>query len=427
MEAPRRAEGARAWLPDAAGPPQQLSEVSLEDSPRQATGFPEVDRVLGGGLVPGSLVLMAGEPGIGKSTLLLQLAQARTQDGAKVLYVSGEESERQVRLRAQRLKLSGGGVFFVAETALEGVLEHLESTRPGLGIVDSVQTLHVGDLPSGPGTVAQVRECTRRLMGWAKSRRVPLLIAGHVTKDGTVAGPRVLEHMVDVVLYLEGESLSAYRLLRSAKNRFGPTSEVGVFQMGSEGLTEVPDPSRALLSERTEQAVGSAIVPTLEGSRPLLVEVQALTSPSVLAAPRRVANGVDYRRLLMLAAVLSQRAGLRLANQDIIVSVAGGLSVSEPASDLAVSLAIASSYRNAPIRPGLAAVGEVVLSGEVRAVSQLERRLQEASRLGFSGCLVPSSSLKAFKGDDGMRLEGVSTLRQAIQASLPSRRSRREE
>jgi len=401
--------------------------VSLEDSPRRAAGFPEVDRVLGGGLVPGSLVLMAGEPGIGKSTLLLQLAQAQAQDGEKVLYISGEESERQVRLRAQRLNLSGGGVFFVAETALERVVEHLESARPGLGIVDSIQALYVGDLPSGPGTVAQVRECVRRLMGWAKSRRVPLLIAGHVTKDGTLAGPRVLEHMVDVVLYLEGESLSAHRLLRSAKNRFGPTSEVGVFQMGSEGLTEVADPSRALLSERTEQAVGSAIVPTLEGSRPLVVEVQALTSPSVLAAPRRVANGVDYRRLLMLAAVLSQRAGLRLGSQDIIVNVAGGLRVSEPASDLAVSLAIASSYRNTPLRPGLAALGEVVLSGEIRAVSQLERRLQEASRLGFSRCLVPSSSLKALKGDGGIRLEGVTTLREAIQASLPRRKRQGEE
>ena len=427
VEAPSRRPRHKGYqMPVEAAVPQELSHVSLEGSPRGSTGFEEMDRVLGGGLVPGSLVLMAGEPGIGKSTLLLQVAQAHARDGGKAIYVSGEESDRQVRLRAQRLGLSGESVFFVAETDLDTVLQHLEATRPTLGIVDSIQALYTSGLPSGPGSVAQVRECTLKLMEWAKSRRTPLLIAGHVTKDGTLAGPRVLEHIVDVVLYMEGERMGTYRLLRSVKNRFGSTNEVGVFHMGAHGLEEVADPSRTLLSERREQAVGSAIVPALEGSRPLMMEIQALTSPSLLAAPRRVANGVDHRRLLMLAAVLSQRAGLRLGNQDIIVNVVGGFSVSEPASDLAISLAIASSYRNVPLGSETVCLGEVGLSGEVRSVSQLERRLEEASRLGFSRCLTSTSSAKTLKGKDDMRVEEVADLRQAIQRALPVRRRKAE-
>jgi DNA repair protein RadA/Sms len=400
--------------------------VSLEDSPRGSTGFGETDRVLGGGLVPGSLVLMVGEPGIGKSTLLLQMAQAHAHNGGKVMYVSGEESDRQVRLRSQRLGLSGEDVFFVAETDLDIVLQQLEATRPALGIIDSIQALYTSGLPSGPGSVAQVRECTLKLMEWAKSRRTPLLIAGHVTKDGTLAGPRVLEHIVDVVLYMEGERMGTYRLLRSVKNRFGSTNEVGVFHMGAHGLEEVADPSRILLSERSEKAVGSTIVPILEGSRPLMVEIQALTSPSLLAAPRRVANGVDHRRLLMLASVLSQRAGMRLGNQDIIVNVVGGISVSEPASDLAVALAIASSYRNVPMGGDTVCLGEIGLSGEVRSVSQVERRIEEASRLSFTRCLVSASSAKALKGKGGIRVEEVANLGQAIQMALPVRRRKAE-
>ncbi len=423
VEAPSRTTGRRgSKLTIEASTPKDLSKVSLEDSPRSSTGFDEMDRVLGGGLVPGSLVLMAGEPGIGKSTLLIQMAQAQVRNGGKIMYVSGEESDRQVRLRAQRLGLSGEGILFVAETDLDAVLHHLESARPVLGIVDSIQALYSGGLPSGPGSVAQVRECTLKLMEWAKSRQVPLLIAGHVTKDGTLAGPRVLEHIVDVVLYMEGERMGAYRLLRSVKNRFGSTNEVGVFHMGARGLEEVADPSRTLLSERTDQAVGSTIVPVLEGSRPLLVEIQALTSPSLLAAPRRVANGVDHRRLLMLAAVLSQRAGLRLGNQDIIVNVVGGISVSEPSSDLAIALAIASSYRNVPLGADTVCLGEVGLSGEVRSASQLERRLEEASRLGFSRCLASTSSANVLKRKGDIRVETIANLRQAIQKALPSRR-----
>ena len=426
VEAPPRGAARRGLGPSASvSAPQELRQVSLEDSSRSTTGFPELDRVLGGGVVAGSLVLMAGEPGIGKSTLLLQVAQA--QGGRKVLYVSGEESDRQVRLRAQRLDITGEGIFFVAETEIDQVLHHLDAAQPGLGVVDSIQALYADGLPSGPGSVAQVRECTLRLMEWAKSHRVPLLIAGHVTKDGTLAGPRVLEHIVDVVLYMEGERMGAYRLLRSVKNRFGSTNEVGVFQMGARGMEEVADPSRALLSERQRQAVGSAIVPVLEGSRPLMMEIQALTSPSMLAVPRRVANGIDYRRLLMLAAVLSQRAGLRLGNHDIIANVVGGLSVSEPASDLAVCLAIASSYRNVPLEADLVCLGEVGLSGEVRAVSQLERRLREAARLGFSRCLVSASSMDTLKGVSGLRLEAVTSLREAIQLALPARRRKGEE
>lgn len=400
---------------------QELSQVSLDATPRSATGFGELDRVLGGGLVPGSLVLMAGEPGIGKSTLLIQVAQSYALAAGKVMYVSGEESDHQVRLRAERLTLSGKNIFFVSETGLDSILECLDTARPSLGVIDSIQTLYSDQVQSGPGSIAQVRECTLRLMEWAKDGRVPLLIASHVTKDGVLAGPRILEHMVDVVLYLEGERMGPYRLVRSVKNRFGSTNEVGVFQMGARGLEEVADPSRILIAERREHAVGSVIVPVLEGSRPLLVEIQALTSPSLLAVPRRVANGIDQRRLMMLGAVLTQRAGLRLANQDVVVNVVGGLSVSEPACDLAVALSIASSFRNVPIPSDWVVIGEVGLSGEIRGAPQLDRRVAEAVRLGFSHFLVPSTGAALPPSRAGVHFHAASTLRQAIQMVLPLR------
>jgi DNA repair protein RadA/Sms len=350
---------------------------------------------------------------------MLQIADARAKQGSKVVYVSGEESDRQVRLRAERLGISGDAIYFLAETSLDRVLEDLEGVEPSLAVVDSIQTLYADNIPSGPGSVAQVRECTLRLMEWAKSRHIAMLIAGHVTKDGTLAGPRVLEHIVDVVLYIEGERMGPYRLLRGVKNRFGSTNEVGVFQLGSHGMEEVSDPSRTLISERSEDAIGSAIVPVLEGSRPLMVEIQALTFTSILAAPRRVANGVDHGRLLILAAVLSQRAGLHLSNQDVIVNVVGGFTVSEPATDLATCLAIASSYRNVPLKSGMAAFGEVGLSGEIRSVSQVERRMAEAVRLGFKRCIVPATTLHLLKGKSGIQVDGVANLRQAIQLALP--------
>jgi DNA repair protein RadA/Sms len=377
-------------------------------------------------MVPGSLVLMAGEPGVGKSTLLLQIAGYVASTGAKVLYVSGEESVHQIKLRSDRLGISGQGIYMLSETDVDEVVQHLEQSKPALAVVDSVQTLYTQDIPSGQGSVAQVRECALRLMRWAKARAVPLFIAGHVTKDGTLAGPRVLEHMVDVVLYLEGENLSTYRILRGDKNRFGSTNEVGIFQMGGNGLEEVPDPSRVLLSQRQEEALGSAIVPVLEGSRPLLVEIQALTSPSMLAVPRRIANGVDYNRLLMLAAVLSRRAGLNLSNQDIIVSVVGGLKIREPATDAAIALAISSSLRNIPLNPGMAALGEVGLSGELRTAPQLQRRLNEASRLGFRQCLLPDSARDDASSAKGIEPIYAATLSHALRQCLPRGRASQE-
>ena len=426
VEGPRGSRSTRqGWLATISEGPQELSRVSPNEQERTPLAFGELNRVLGGGVVPGSLVLMAGEPGVGKSTLLLQTAGYVASTGSKVLYVSGEESAHQIKLRSDRLGFSGQGIYLLSETDVDEVVQHLEHSRPALAIVDSVQTLYTQDIPSGQGSVAQVRECALRLMRWAKARAVPLFIAGHVTKDGTLAGPRVLEHMVDVVLHLEGETLSAYRILRGEKNRFGSTNEVGIFQMGGKGLEEVPDPSSVLLSQHRKEAIGSAIVPILEGSRPLLVEIQALTSPSILAVPRRIANGIDYNRLLMLTAVLSRRVGLNLSNQDIIVNVVGGLRIREPATDVAVALAIASSLRNAPLSPGIVGLGEVGLSGELRTVPQLQRRLNEASRLGFRRCLLPSAAGEDAGGTEGIEPVFSATLSDALQQCLPGRRASR--
>ncbi len=415
-----------SWAALESEPPQELSQINQESHPRLQLPSPELNRVLGGGLVAGSVVLLAGEPGVGKSTLLLQIAQSMAVLGRKVLYVSGEESSQQIKLRSQRLGYDGQGVFLLPETDVESVLKRLEDFRPAIVMVDSIQTLYSKEVPSGPGSVAQVRVAGLRIIRWAKIRHVPVLLAGHLTKDGSVAGPRVLEHMVDVVTYLESQEFSAYRILRNSKNRFGSTTEVGVFEMTGQGLADVPDPSRALLSQRYEHAVGAALVPVVEGSRPLLLEVQALTSPTQLPAPRRVGNGVEHNRLLMLAAVASRRAGLELSNQDIIVSVAGGFQVSEPAADLAITLALASSLRNAPIDPGLVAFGEIGLSGELRTVTQAQRRLEEAARLGFSRCLLPETALEGLSVPRGMELLPARTLRQAFGAVLKKAEVRRE-
>jgi len=405
-----------AWMGTQAEPVQELSQLDWTSHPRIELPSPELNRVLGGGLVAGSVVLLAGEPGVGKSTLLLQIAQSVASRGQKVLYVSGEESPQQVKLRSQRLGFAGEGIFL-----LYVVVDKLEEWRPALAIVDSIQTLYCRDTSSGPGSVSQVREAGLRLMRWAKLRHVPVLLAGHMTKDGALAGPRVLEHMVDVVAYLEAQDSGTLRILRGGKNRFGSTTEVGIFEMTGQGLEDVPDPSRALLSQRYDQAVGAALVPVLEGSRPLLLEVQALTSVSQLPVPRRVANGVDYNRLLMLTAVASRRAGLELAGQDIIVSVAGGFRIGEPAADLAVLLAIASSLRNDALDPGLVAFGEVGLSGELRAVPQAQRRISEAVRLGFTRCVLPETAIEGLPGTPGMELLPARTFRQALQVALDKR------
>jgi DNA repair protein RadA/Sms len=372
--------------------PQELSQVEKGDFPRFHPGFAEVNRVLGGGLVPGSLVLVGGEPGIGKSTLLLQISAMMAGNNKVVAYVSGEESINQVKLRSERLGIGGKGIYFLSEADLAAVLECLEGLSPELAIIDSIQTMYLEDVAGMPGSISQVRECTWRLGRWAKQNNVPLLITGHVTKEGAIAGPGTLEHIVDVVLYFEGEPFSNYRVLRSAKNRFGSTNEVGIFEMGDNGLIEVDNPSQVFLSAYKDGIVGSVVVPTLEGNRPLLVEIQALTTPNNFTPPRRIANGVDFNRLLLIIAVLTKRAGLKLFNQDILVNVTGGLRVNEPAVDLGIASAIASSFRDAKPISGLVALGEVGLNGELRGVSHVERRIAEAIRLGFKSCLMPRLS-----------------------------------
>jgi DNA repair protein RadA/Sms len=372
--------------------PQELSQVEKGNFPRFQLGFAEVNRVLGGGLVPGSLVLVGGEPGIGKSTLLLQISAMMAENNKVVAYISGEESINQVKLRSERLGIGGKGIYFLSESDLAAVLDCLEELSPKLAVIDSIQTMYLEDAAGMPGSISQVRECTWSLERWAKQNNVPLLIAGHVTKEGAIAGPGTLEHIVDVVLYFEGEPFSSYRVLRSVKNRFGSTHEVGIFEMSDRGLMEVGNPSQVFLSAYKDGTMGSVVVPTLEGNRPLLVEIQALTNPNNFTPPRRIANGIDFNRLMLIVAVLTKRAGLKLFNQDIIVNVTGGLRVNEPAVDLGIASAIASSFRDAKPISGLVALGEVGLNGELRGVSHIERRIVEAVRLGFKSCLMPRLS-----------------------------------
>ncbi len=401
-------------------PAQELDSVSLDDTPRLEVHFSEFNRVLGGGIVPGSLILIGGDPGIGKSTLLLQVADAMSQGKSKVLYVSGEESISQLKLRAERLGIGGENLFILPEVRIESILDQADKMAPQLVIVDSIQTAYL-EGAGAAGSISQVRECTLRLMRWAKSSGTPVFLVGHVTKEGAIAGPHVMEHMVDVVLYLEGERFSINRILRSVKNRFGSINEIGIFEMRDKGLYEVTDPSQALLAHRTDGSIGSVIVPTLEGTRPLLVEIQALTNPTSYGTPRRTANGVDFNRLVLIAAVLSRRGGITLANQDIIANVAGGIRINEPAIDLGIALAIASSFRNASINSGLVAMGEIGLSGELRHVSQLDRRIAEAANLGFKTCILPSPLPTGFSSPNGINLHPAATLIEAIKAALASR------
>jgi DNA repair protein RadA/Sms len=413
------ARQARSAMPvEAGGAPLPLTDISADGFDRIPVGGSELSRVLGGGIVPGSGVLVSGDPGIGKSTLLLELAAhiARTQ--GKVLYVSAEESARQIKMRATRLNIHESNLYVLADIHLDRILEHVAQLQPRMIVVDSIQAIYSDASTSAAGSVSQVRECAGQLLRLAKSENIPLFLVGHVTKEGSIAGPRVLEHMVDTVLYLEGERFQTYRLLRSVKNRFGSTDEVGVFEMAEVGLREVTNPSEAFLAERLPNAAGSAIAVTLEGTRPLLVEVQALTSTTSFAQPRRTANGVDFNRLLLLTAVLSKRVGFRLGDQDVFVNVVGGLRISEPAADLAVAVAIASSIKNLPVPADLAVVGEVGLSGELRSVSQLPRRLNEAAKLGFRRCLVPHSRRQPIAAPEGITVVGVRSLRQALEVTL---------
>ena len=402
--------------------PVLLRDVSVDEHPRVEFRSAEVNRVLGGGLVAGSVILVAGDPGIGKSTLLLAAAADAARRSA-VLYVSGEESAAQVKLRADRLGVEAGGLYMFPATGLSEIMGHMERLRPSLVVIDSIQTVFVEDLPSQAGSLAQIRECARRLTQWAKSSGSSVVMTGHVTKGGDIAGPRILEHVVDVVLYLEGDPVNAFRLLRSVKNRFGSTNEVGVFEMTESGLQDVRDPSAHLLSQHMAGSIGSVVVPAIEGTRVLLVEVQALTNPSMLPTPRRVASGVDYSRLLLVCAVLTRRAGISLSSQDVIVNVTGGVRVVETAADLAIALAIVSSVRDVPINAGTAAFGELGLSGEVRAASQPDRRLQEVARLGLTTCILPEGR-NLEKAPRSVDMVPVTMLRQAIAGSMPRSRPR---
>ncbi len=402
--------------------PQRLGEISADAGVRLPLPIGEFARVLGGGIVPGSVILIGGEPGIGKSTILIQAASAlANHGGGPVLYVSGEESAHQIRLRADRLGLQAESLYVVTETNLGDILEHVATLKPQILIVDSIQTTYIDEIESLAGSVSQVRECANRLRELAKSTGIGIFLVGHVTKEGAIAGPRVLEHIVDTVLYLEGDPFQAYRLLRSVKNRFGATSEVGVFEMQGKGMVEVINPSEAFLAERMVNASGSAIAVTLEGTRPLLVEVQALSSPTAFGNARRTANGIDINRLLLLTAVLSRRMGLRLAEQDIFVNVIGGLKIDEPAADLAVAVAIASSYRDVPVPADLAIVGEIGLSGELRAVSQLPIRLNEAAKLGFKRILVPRTRRQDAIKAAGLTVLPARNLAEAFKVALPEK------
>ena len=416
MPRPGKARAGSAAVP--------LRDLAEPDLVRQPTGIGELDRVLGGGLVPGSLVLLGGEPGIGKSTLVLAAAAGIAPFGP-VLYASGEESAGQLRLRANRLGLTdgpaAGAIAVVADTDVERIVERAREARPAALVVDSVQTVSLDALEGPPGSVGQVRECAYRLLEFAKTEAVPVVLVGHVTKDGSIAGPKTLEHLVDAVLTLEGERGTGLRLLRVSKNRFGSTEEVGVFSMGEAGLREVPDPARAFLAEHDAQAPGSAIAATLEGTRPLLVEVQALVAPAAYGMPRRTASGIDPNRLAVLLAVLARRAGVGLTAHDVYASIAGGVAIEEPALDLPLALALASSLRDRPLLPGIVAAGEVGLLGELRPVGGVERRLREAERLGFRHAVVPRS---APRGDPlpeelgRLRVHACATLREAIAVCL---------
>jgi DNA repair protein RadA/Sms len=414
---PGRGRPDQMALPSAVSKPKAFDLVDVGEESRVASGIGEFDRVLGGGIVPGSLVLIGGEPGIGKSTLILQVAHLLGRTHGSVLYVSGEESERQIRMRGERLGISGGGLFLVAETSLERILEEVDSLKPAALVVDSVQTVFSSRFPSAPGSISQVREVATQLLFVAKQRGSTTFLIGHVTKDGNLAGPKSLEHIVDTVIYFEGEKRQHHRVVRAVKNRFGAVSELGVFEMTEAGLIPVPNPSALFLAERKEGAPGSAVVATIEGSRPMLVEVQALVSPTSFGTPRRMSLGIDPNRTNLLLAVLEKRVGLELLGDDVFVSVAGGLDVDEPAADLGVAAAIASSLRGRPIPAHTVLFGEVGLGGEVRGAGQSNLRVREAAQMGFTRCILPARNVPE-DVDPAIRLVGVSTLDEALGALL---------
>lgn len=395
-----------------------LSSVVTDEDDRMLTGIKELDRVLGGGIVKGSLVLVGGDPGIGKSTLLLQVCQRLSAAGQKILYISGEESLKQIKLRANRMGEFTENLYLLCETSLNTIRGIIEQQKPDMVVIDSIQTMYNEEVSSAPGSVTQVRESTNIFMQLAKGLNISIFIVGHVTKEGTVAGPRVLEHMVDTVLYFEGDRHASYRILRGVKNRFGSTNEIGVFEMRKEGLAEVKNPSEFMLSGKPAHASGSVVACAMEGTRPMLMEIQALVCKTSFGMPRRTAAGLDYNRVNLLMAVLEKRLGLPLSNYDAYVNIAGGIRLNEPAADLGIVMAVASSYKNRPIAEDVIVFGEVGLSGEVRAVSMPEQRVAEAKKLGFTTCVIPEVSVKSLGKAEGVRIIGVKSVGEAISAGL---------
>ncbi|KAA1039414.1 DNA repair protein RadA [Macrococcus equipercicus] len=396
---------------------EKLKNITKESTPRSTTYIREFDRVLGGGIVPGSLILIGGDPGIGKSTLLLQVCALLSKDNA-VLYISGEESVRQTKLRADRLKEDAGELSVYAETNLQIIHETVKKTNPKFLVIDSIQTIFHPEVTSAPGSVSQVRECTQELMRMAKNMNIATFIVGHVTKEGQIAGPRLLEHMVDTVLYFEGDTHHSYRILRAVKNRFGSTNEMGIFEMRNTGLSEVLNPSEMFLEERTKNVAGSTIVATMEGTRPLLVEVQALVTPTTFHNPRRMATGIDHNRLSLLMAVLEKKQGLLLQQQDAYIKVAGGVKLDEPAVDLSVIISIASSFNDKPTRGDDCFIGEVGLTGEVRRVARIEQRVQEAAKLGFKRAVIPKNNIGGWDFPDGIEIVGITNISEALRLAF---------
>ncbi|WP_375004824.1 DNA repair protein RadA [Bacillus velezensis] len=398
--------------------PSPITSIETSEEPRVQTKLEEFNRVLGGGVVKGSLVLIGGDPGIGKSTLLLQVSAQLADTAGSVLYISGEESVKQTKLRADRLGINSQTLHVLSETDMEYISSAIQEMKPAFVVVDSIQTVYQSDITSAPGSVSQVRECTAELMKIAKTNGIPIFIVGHVTKEGSIAGPRLLEHMVDTVLYFEGERHHTFRILRAVKNRFGSTNEMGIFEMREEGLTEVLNPSEIFLEERSAGASGSSIVASMEGTRPILVEIQALISPTSFGNPRRMATGIDHNRVSLIMAVLEKRVGLLLQNQDAYLKVAGGVKLDEPAIDLAVAVSIASSFRDTPPNPADCFIGEVGLTGEVRRVSRIEQRVKEAAKLGFKRMIIPEANADGWTIPKGIEVVGVANVAEALRTSL---------
>ena len=394
-----------------------MTEIEVGAIARITSGYGEIDRVLGGGIVPGALILLGGDPGIGKSTLLLQVSGRIAEESGKVLYASGEESDMQLKLRAHRLGINSSNLLVQAETNLDTILNEAKRSQPMLLVIDSIQTMYVGSVESAPGSISQVRECTARLLRFAKDQDIPVIIIGHVTKDGTIAGPRMLEHMVDVVLYFEGERSYQFRILRGIKNRFGSTSESGLFTMEEEGLGELLNPSATLLAERSEEETGSAIMAYLEGVRPILVEVQSLVVSTAFGMPRRTAIGYDLNKLILLLAVLEKRCGFTLGNKDVYVTIIGGLKINEPACDLAMAVAIISNLKNKPVPPDMVILGEVGLTGNIRSIPRIEQRIAEAKKLGFKQFVIPAGNVKQLKGiQEGISIQGVTSIQEVMKS-----------